>query len=244
MKNTKFFINIATVDNAKLYISNGNSKTGNIPYFSTNPGAGFMMITGEKSKHYGEFVGNMPGTCAGVCDGCEGCCYAVRDYKKNMTTAGKAWNSNTYLAMREPARLKAELLNWLEINEPRYFRIHESGEFFSYNYFLMWVEIAQNNPFTIFYTYTKHSEFIERYERETGPLPVNLVILVSIWHDTVKNYTDAPEFIYDDGTEEYVKYIDHCPAVDANGHKTGITCRQCKKCMRAKKGDKIAVYAH
>lgn len=238
-------INIATAENARLNISTGNSKTGLIPYFSTNPGAGYITIDGPKSKHYGERVGNMPGTCGGVCAGCmNNGCYAVRDFKKNNTTCGKSWNENTYLAMCEPARLKAALNAWIALNEPRYFRIHESGEFFNYRYFLLWIDVIRENPATKFYFYTKHSDFLKRYHDENGALPENVAAIVSIWHDTVENFTGAAEFIYDDHTEEYVKYIKHCPAVDYNGHKTGVTCAQCKMCMNAKPGDKIAVHAH
>lgn len=245
------FINIATAASARLHIIVGNSKVGTIPYFSINPGQGFLLIESPASKHYGEYVGNMPGSCAGVCQGCgnvepgKKCpCYAINDCKRHNNSAGLACNDNTYLAMREPARLADEINAWLAANEPRYFRIHEAGEFFSYRYFLLWIEIIRNNPETRFYFYTKHSDYLARYAAEYGELPGNLAALVSIWHDTVSNPTGAAEFIYDDGTEEYVKYIRHCPAVDANGHKTGVTCAQCKMCMRAKPGDKIAVYAH
>lgn len=244
-------INTATTENARLNISAGNSKTGLIPYFSTNPGAGYITITNPKSEHYGKAVGNMPGTCGGVCAGCgnvepgKKCpCYAINDYKRHNNTCGKSWNENTYLAMKEPAKLKAALNAWLALNEPRYFRIHESGEFFNYRYFLLWIDVIRENPETKFYFYTKHSDFLKRYADEFGDLPGNVAALVSIWHDTVENFTGAAEFIYDDHTEEYVKYIPHCPAVDFNGHKTGITCAQCKMCMNAKPGDKIAVYAH
>lgn len=238
------YINEANHENAALHVSTGNRKTGLLPYFSINPGEGYAIIANPKSKHAGHAVGNMPGTCGGVCSGCEKHCYAKRDYMLHNNSAGRSWNENTYLAMKEPARLK-ELLNaWIALNEPRYFRIHEAGEFFNFRYFLLWGEVARENPATIFYAYTKHSDFLKRYTDEYGELPANLVILVSIWKDTVENFTGAPEFIYDDGTEESVKYVTHCPAVTPEGKQTGVTCIQCKKCMRAKPGDKIAVYAH
>lgn len=244
------FINTATADTVTLHISRGNSKC-NVPYFSTNPGAGFLTITGEKATHKGETVGNMPGTCGGVCQGCgiqpdgkNGGCYGIRDCMRFPGSTGKACNDNTYLAMKEPAKLAALLNAWLAINEPRYFRIHEAGEFFSFRYFCMWVDVIKNNPGTRFYFYTKHSDFLARYAAEYGELPANCSALVSIWHDTVANPTGAAEFVYDDGTEEYARYLPHCPAVDANGKKTGVTCMECKRCMNAKPGDRIAVYAH
>ena len=45
-------------------------------------------------------------------------------------------------------------------------------------------------------------------------------------------------------TEEYLKNIFHCPAIDKNGHETGVTCASCKRCFSVKNGDKTAVYKH
>ena len=75
-------------------------------------------------------------------------------------------------------------------------------------------------------------------------LPTNLSILISIWHKNYDNPYNLPEFIFDDHSDPELQKIPHCPAVDEHGHETGITCASCKKCVYAKKGDKIAVYEH
>lgn len=237
------FINVATAETATLHISNGNTKC-NVPYFSINPGDGFAVITGKTAKHRGKTVGNMPGTCHGVCSGCgtPGCCYALRDFLRFNNTNGKAWNDNTFLAMT--GRLFKLLDSWFELNEPRYFRIHESGEFFNYGYFLDWMRFIEEHPDTRFYFYTKHDDYFIRYISTMGYLPDNCSGLISIWRDTVKNTMGMAEFIYDDGSDPEVKKIWHCPAVNPDGSKTGVTCKECKRCMFAQPGDKIAVYPH
>ena len=44
--------------------------------------------------------------------------------------------------------------------------------------------------------------------------------------------------------DKTLEKVYHCPAVDKNGHETGVTCAKCKRCIVAKRGEKTAVYAH
>jgi hypothetical protein len=118
------------------------------------------------------------------------------------------------------------------------------GEIPSYEYLLHMVKTAENNPDVYFYTYTKRFEWVETYLKYNSSFPNNLVVNMSIWHKNYNNPYNLPEFIYDDGTEEDVAQLPHCPAVDKNGRDTGITCAKCRRCLRAKNGSKIAVYAH
>ena len=105
------------------------------------------------------------------------------------------------------------------------------------------IELAKNNPYVQFYTYTKRYSWIEDTLKEKE-LPTNLSILISIWHKNYDNPYNLPEFIFDDHSDPELQKIPHCPAVDEHGHETGITCASCKKCVYAKKGDKITVYEH
>lgn len=89
-------------------------------------------------------------------------------------------------------------------------------------------------------------------------VPENLVINLSEWHGNINDYIRNTEnsekigalfdslniFAYDDNTSqsEFAKTLIHCPAIDKTGHETGITCAQCRRCMR--KGNKTAVYQH
>ena len=44
-------------------------------------------------------------------------------------------------------------------DQPKYFRIHESGDFFSQKYFDAWLEYTKTHPDTIFYGFTTSLKF-------------------------------------------------------------------------------------
>mgnify|MGYP000371503187 CR=1 FL=1 len=56
------------------------------------------------------------------------------------------------------------------------FRIHESGDFFSQEYFDAWLEVAKNNPNIKFYTYTKALPY---WVARLGQIPPNLKLIAS-----------------------------------------------------------------
>lgn len=58
----------------------------------------------------------------------------------------------------------------------KYFRIHTSGDFFHEKYFKSWIVLAENNPRTVFYGYTKMVPMVLKYENK---LPDNLKIALS-----------------------------------------------------------------
>ena len=45
--------------------------------------------------------------------------------------------------------------DWWVTSGGKAVRIHDAGDFFSYRYLLDWLEIADNNPNILFYTYSK-----------------------------------------------------------------------------------------
>ena len=59
----------------------------------------------------------------------------------------------------------------------RMVRIHVSGDFYSEQYFLAWVNVAINNPVVIFYGYTKAIPFLLKYKNE---LPSNFRFVASL----------------------------------------------------------------
>ena len=69
-------------------------------------------------------------------------------------------------------------------DEKVYFRIHESGDFYSQVYFDKWLDIAdyfQDNENIIFLAYTKSINFIH-------DLPSNFIVRFSLWDDTPEKY--------------------------------------------------------
>ena len=54
-------------------------------------------------------------------------------------------------------------------------RIHDSGDFYSINYLLKWVNIANDNPGVTFYAYTKSIQFFKGCIN----IPANMIIIYS-----------------------------------------------------------------
>ena len=221
-----------------VHIQDGNRKVGKGIY-TINLLAGDTPLT----KMDGTQLTNIPGTCKGCCENCKGDCYAIRTqvFRNNNIPS---WADNTILATQETETFFKEIQQFIDRSMVAAIRFHAFGEIPSYKYLIHMAELARDNPTIIFYTYTKRFEFVERYLQTYDCFPNNLVINMSIWHKNYDNPYNLPEFIFDDGTEEDVAKLPHCPAVDKNGHETGVTCAKCKRCLRAKNGDKMAVYAH
>ena len=219
-------------------VSNGNSKVGKGIY-CVNTLAGDTPLT----KKDGTQLTNIAGTCGGCCKDCKPDCYAIKAQVRYSSISNlKTWNDNTILAKEDPDKFFEELSSYLDKEMVSAVRYHAMGEIPSKKYLKCMLETARKYPHIQFYTYTKRFKWVEKICAED--MPDNLVINMSIWHKNYDNPLQFPEFIYDDGTEKELKDVVHCPAVDRNGHETGITCAQCRRCIYAKKGQRTAVYAH
>ena len=222
-----------------VHIADGNKKVGNGIYC-------INLLAGDEplTLNDGTQLTNIPGTCKGCCEHCKGNCYAIKNQKMYNTNM-PSWNDNTILATQEVDIFFKEIQQFIDRSIIAAMRFHAFGEIPSYKYLLKMVELAENNPMIRFYTYTKRFNWVEKYIKDTGNMfPDNLIINVSIWNHNYDNTYNLPEFIYDDGTDEEISKLPHCPATDKNGHETGMTCAKCKRCLLAKNGSKIAVYAH
>lgn len=137
----------------------GNDKIRN-PYLSlpagyTCPHAGKCKtmavedpITGRaKLKSFGDFY-----------------CYAASDEVKYPNLRNRNWSN---LKLLQSMRSKEEIYNLLDKSfkynfghsSPRFFRIHESGDFYSQTYFDAWLDYAKDHPETIFYAFTTSLNF-------------------------------------------------------------------------------------
>lgn len=115
----------------------------------------------------------------------------------------------------------------------RFFRIHSCGEFYNYEYFKKWIEVAKHNPKILFYTYTKNVN-LKMFNR-----PKNFILYLS----DNRNYYP-----------KYHKYFDGIARVDLNDnslrgfnlclHQTAakLRCIECRLCM--KKGGKVYFKKH
>ena len=205
------------------------------------PGADYtLQLAAKWHAMAAEFGPIMCGTCGKNHD-CPGC-YAKDSTRYPATAINYA--ENTILARIDPAGTVAAVENELYngATAPRYFRIHDSGDFFSYDYFAAWADMARRHPETRFYCYTKERGIVLKYGVDN--LPGNFVVNCSPWPGVSDPIADLPQFIYDAGTDPEIAKLPHCPAVDKDGKRTGVQCINCRHCANAKRGDRWAVYAH
>ena len=250
MKDVKYPI----YDDGQLHvsISSRNNKVGNIPQFNTLPGNGLLTLAN------GQLLTNIEGTCGSYCEGCKKTCYAIRCAIRHHNSVIPAWAKNTAILRNDPEKVKKEIKEYCNKNIVKYFRFHTSGELESIEQLRLYCEICEENSDIVFYMYTKRFDLLAEYfVTMKNRVPGNFIINLSEWHGNVhefvakRNSKEIADFFsslnvfsYDDHTPEsiYAKDLTHCPAINVNGHETGITCAQCRRCMR--KGSRTAVHKH
>lgn len=150
----------------KYMLTNGNRELRADGIFTwTLPALAAKLSTGKNM-----LVCPSAGVCAQLC-------YA-RSGTYNFSNVKKAHVRNLESIINDPEGWKAELTN--ELKAKRYqggksVRIHDSGDFFSEQYFLLWLDIAKENPHVFFYAYTKEVAMVKKHE-----LPENFVIIFSM----------------------------------------------------------------
>ena len=150
----------------KYMLTNGNRELRADGIFTwTLPALAAKLSTGKNM-----LVCPSAGVCAQLC-------YA-RSGTYNFSNVKKAHVRNLESIINDPEGWRAELTN--ELKAKRYqggksVRIHDSGDFFSEQYFLLWLDIAKENPHVFFYAYTKEVAMVKKHE-----LPENFVIIFSM----------------------------------------------------------------
>lgn len=224
-----------------ISLVNGNNKVGKgVWCFNTLPGDE-PLSTSTRGV-----LTNISGTCSGCCDGCANDCYAIRDGKLHHNVCIPAWGKNTLIARNNIESMFDQLKNGLIKNKAKVLRWHSAGEIIDYNYLLHMVRLAVELPNIQFYCYTKRFDLIDQYLKEHKKFPKNLVVNISVWHGNDEGYDFGKlnKFVYDDGSDHNVAKMRHCPAVDKNGHSTGVTCGKCGWCFKGNNGRVTAVYSH
>lgn len=224
-----------------ISLVNGNQKVGKgVWCFNLLPGSKPMS-----NSTRGQLT-NISGTCNGCCDGCEGKCYAVRDGKLHHNACIPAWSKNTLIMRNDIESMFTQLKNGLIQKKAKVLRWHSAGEIESFDYLLHMVKLAVEMPNVQFYCYTKRFDLVSQYLNDFKKFPKNLVVNISVWHDNDKGYDfgKCNKFVYDDGTDPKIAKMRHCPAVDKNGHSTGVKCADCGWCFKGNFGRITAVYEH
>ena len=219
--------------------SYSNDKTG-LPSVNQLPGDINHLYDGSIPTALKEYFPLCSGTCHGDCPGC---------YAKKVTRNFEPfikWAMNTIEAKTDPERfwhLVEKELYGNPIVIYRVVRIHDGGDFFNKDYFETGVNmIKRHMDTTSFGSYTKEADIVLGYGIDN--LPSNFILSCSPWEGFCEPIGDLPQFIYDDGTNPELAALPHCPAVAKNGKRTGVQCKDCLHCYKAKRGDRWCVYAH
>lgn len=111
----------------------------------------------------------------------------IRDGKHTQFRCFAASQEATYPNVRENRWHNLDIIKGRSVNQisdairrslpvSDIVRVHVSGDFFSQVYFDAWIDIARNNPMTIFYAYTKALRFwVARLDR----IPTNFKLIAS-----------------------------------------------------------------
>jgi len=112
---------------------------------------------------------------AGVCGAF---CYA-KNGTYNFPNVKKAHLQKLELVLYSPEVFECLMMEELKNKkyDGKYIRIHDAGDFFSYDYACIWLRIAEANPNITFYTYTK--EVVMFKHKLVGKIPANFITIYS-----------------------------------------------------------------
>ena len=146
----------------------------------------------KDTKNVGFIQWNIPAveTCPFRTEKCEESCYAkkcerydsCRIRRKMHFEASKMENFVEIMVEQIEYELKRRKFK----NKVIYFRIHESGDFYNYEYLEKWYQITSHfvGKNIIFEAYTKSLPYFDKLYKKYGRENVNIKVLSSIWDDT------------------------------------------------------------
>ena len=192
-----------------VYISSGNRRM-KIPTFS---------LPAEK-------------TCPNATELCKKFCYA----KKAERCWKNVLHSRNNNALESSTKdFVYDMIKLIKKCKGKYFRIHESGDFYSQEYLNKWFDIIKQFPEKSFLAYT------QMYYLDWSKKPKNLVIYWSVWADSI--IEDVPEgnkaYCIDNGKGILPEYeYNKKGFICKKGSKSNVTCDKCLYCFKGK-GDVV-----
>lgn len=192
-----------------IYTSNGNTK------LNSNENVSFIIF-------------NIPAimTCPYRTNLCETNCYAVKAEIQYGLNCMLRRFANFKLSQRKDfvelmiKHLEGKVNHHTRRNKLIVVRIHESGDFYSKEYAMKWLEIARhfiNNKKIVFMAYTKSLPYFENEN-----IPNNFVIRASIWADTEKHLLEM--------SSKYPTYTALTPEEMEKSKASYCDCLDCGKC--------------
>lgn len=138
--------------NDPIVISEGNSKIGKIPNVSLPPSASCNNDLPCKK------------------DGC----YSEKALRR-FESVRLARSHNWRVWKKEPNRYFKDIEDFLQAEEPAYFRFHVDGDIPSQDYLNRMIKLARNHKETRFLAFTK------KFQLDFSNCPENLIIIPSAW---------------------------------------------------------------
>lgn len=191
-----------------VYISKGNLRM-NIPTFSLPSGK----------------------TCPRKTELCSKYCYA-RKAERSYPNVLPSRDEN--LRQSKMDTFVDDMKEAINKKSPEYFRIHESGDFYSQKYLEKWFNIIRGCPDTNFLAYTSN------YYLDYKNRPDNLVLYYSVWPDSknIPNDGVPRAYVIDDGSGKIQNSVNSSNKFKCSKGKDIDGCNQCLWCYK-EKGDVV-----
>jgi len=122
-----------------------------------------------------------------------------------------------------------KMVDTIRKRNTKYFRIHESGDFYNQEYLDKWIKIARRLPNVTFLAYT------QMYHLDYSKKPDNLIIYWSVWPDS-KNVPSEGLFAYviDNGKGRLPKNQYIINGKECIKGVNGLKCNNCMYCYKGK----------
>lgn len=151
---------MADTNKSKLKFGNGNSKLS--PSIAT-----FSLPAGHTCPFAKECLSKANILTGKIVDGkhCQFRCFAASQECLYASVRAQRWYNFNLL---RTAKTVEKMGSLIQSSIPRGFekvRIHVSGDYFSEAYFVAWLNVALNNPGTLFYGYTKAIPHLVKYRK-------------------------------------------------------------------------------
>ncbi len=170
------------------------------------------------------------------CDDCTGYCYNWKAYRYVSTLKGRFYRMYQLLAHMDEVEKRLTK----QCKEGQVYREHIEGDIYSDEYFEMLIRIAENNPKSMFYTYTKHYDRVERY---ASRIPANFQIAIS--YDENNNNVEqikrlngqGNKIFYTSNKDKENKPVYNNLDLFPHSDKTVNCLGKCEICMNCTQGD-------
>lgn len=96
-------------------------------------------------------------------------CFAASDECLYKAARIQRWNNYDLLQESDSIQSMGNLIQRSLPYGVNMVRIHISGDYYHEKYFLAWLNVALNNPMTVFYGYTKATPFVVKYRKFIPP---------------------------------------------------------------------------